>query len=72
MLKCSFSGDRLSVPIKELPLRVDVQPTASLIVLIALDADVFVLPVVALGFTSESCFDGAIVPVVLDLFGSEV
>ena len=26
MLKCSFSTDRLSVPVEELPLRVDVQP----------------------------------------------
>ena len=71
MLKRSFSAERLSVPVEELPLRVDVQPAAGLIVLIALDAGGFAFPLVATGFTPQSCFDGGIVPVTLDLFGGE-
>ena len=71
VLKCSFSSDRLSVPVEELPLRVDVQPPAGLIVSIALDPGTFVLPLVAAGFISKSYFDGGIVSVVLDLLGGE-
>ena len=71
VLKRNFSTDWLSVPVEELPLRVDVQPPAGPIVSIALDPGTFVLPLVAAGFTSQSCFDGGIVSVVLDLFGGE-
>jgi hypothetical protein len=37
VLERRFSGDRLSLPVEELPLRVDVQPAAGPIVLIALE-----------------------------------
>ena len=38
---------------------------------IAVDAVGFALPLVALGLCWKSCFDGAVLAVVLDLFGGE-
>jgi len=39
--------------------------------LVALDAGAFVLPLIASVFAAQSCFEGTVVPVVLDLFGGE-
>jgi len=71
MLEGDFFRDRLGLPVEELPLPVDVQPATGLIMLIALDAGAFVLPLIASGFTPQSGFEGTVVPSVLDLFGGE-
>lgn len=47
VLKGILSCDGLNLPVVELTLRVDVQPTSSLIVLVALNVACLALPVVA-------------------------
>jgi len=72
LFKRIFACDGLRVPVKELALAVDVQPTVGLRMLVAVDAIGFALPLVALGFCWKSCFDGAVLAVALGLFGGEL
>ena len=72
VFKRIFACDGLGVPVKELALAVDVYPAVGFRMLVAVDAVGFALPLVALGFCWKSCFDGAVPPVVLDLFEGEV
>ena len=71
LFKRIFARDGLRVPVKELALGVDVQPTVGFRMLVAVDAVGFALPLVDLGFCWKSCFDGAVLAVALGLFGRE-
>ncbi len=65
ILQCLFSGKRLGLEVVELALRVAAQPTAGLIVLLALDAPVLRLHwearpgLVRIGVCQSKCVHGS-------------
>ena len=61
MLKSCFSCDRLRLAVVELALRVDVQPTCRVGVLVALDLAGLALPLVVWRFIWKGCLDWSIV-----------
>ena len=72
LFKRILACDGLGVPVKELALGVDVQPTVGFRMLVAVYAVGFALPFVAVSFRLKSCFDGTVVTVALGLFGGEL
>jgi hypothetical protein len=63
MLKSSFSRDRLRLTVVELAVRIDVQPTSRMAVLVALDLAGLALPLVVGSFIWQGCLDWSVVPV---------
>ena len=63
LLKSGFARDRLRLAVVELALRVDMQPTSRMAVLVALDLACLALPLVVRRFLWKCCLDWSIVPV---------
>jgi hypothetical protein len=62
MFQSLFTSNRLCLPIIELPVRVNMEPAPSLIVLVSLDIARLALPIVGAGFIGKCSLDRCIMP----------